>query len=219
MSIVMKFGGTSVADASAFDNVARIVAERIELRPVVVVSAMSGMTDVLLASAELAQSGEGERAVTCLGPLFDRHRTVAAALLDHNSADEFSDRLEIAVADIKHLLAKLNDDVASRAQWKDELVSFGEQLSSDLLAPVLLTRGVQSVNVDARRCIITDDGHGHASPPVAETALRSQTLLQPVMESGHVPVLGGFIGSTLADVTTTLGRGGSDYTAAIVGAG
>jgi aspartate kinase len=218
MSIVMKFGGTSVADASAFDNVARIVAERIELRPVVVVSAMSGMTDVLLASAELAQSGEGERAVTCLGPLFDRHRTVAAALLDHNSADEFSDRLEIAVADIKHLLAKLNDDVASRAQWKDELVSFGEQLSSDLLARVLLTRGVQSVNVDARRCIITDDGHGNASPLVAETALRSQTLLQPVMESGHVPVLGGFIGSTLADVTTTLGRGGSDYTAAIVGA-
>ncbi|HEY8227652.1 MAG TPA: lysine-sensitive aspartokinase 3 [Pyrinomonadaceae bacterium] len=218
MAVVMKFGGTSVADAPAFDNVARIVAERIQLRPVVVVSAMSGMTDALVTSADLAQSGDADAAVSSLIALFDRHRTVASALLEPESEREFLDRLQAVADQISELLLNLKDDPANRSQLKDELLSFGEQLSSELLARVLPRHGVPSTTVDARDCIITNDEHGCASPVLTETVLRSQSILHPVLDSGVVPVVGGFFAATRSGLTTTLGRGGSDYTAAILGA-
>src|SRR4029453_2717446 len=218
MSIVMKFGGTSVADASAFDNVARIVVEPIGLRPVVVVSAMSGMTDALVASAELVQSDERKSAVRSLQPLMDRHQTAASALLDQKSASEFVDRIRTAVNEIERLLGNLKYDPVNRPRLRDELLSFGEQLSSDLLARLLISRGLASKTIDPRECLITNEDHGSASPLLSETALRTQTVLAPLLDSGVVPVVGGFFAATRSGVTTTLGRGGSDYTAAILGA-
>ena len=218
MSIVMKFGGTSVADASAFDNVARIVAERIELRPVVVVSAMSGMTDALVSSAEVAQSGQTDRAFASLATMFDRHRTAASVLLDQTSASEFTDRLQAAEDDLAKLLVAVHREPGNRASLKDEILSFGERLSSELLTRVLVTRGVLSKTVDARECIVTNDDHGSASPVADETVRRTQTVLKPLLQSGIVPLVGGFFAATHSGVTTTLGRGGSDYTAAILGA-
>jgi aspartate kinase len=206
MSIVMKFGGTSVADAAAFENVARIVAGERELAPVVVVvSAMSGVTDALLAATNIASLQE----------VFERHRSVARELLDDTRAAEFARRVSAAEDQIAELLEQRPDE---RKSLQDAVVSFGEILSSAVLAEVLNQYGIEARQVDARRCIITDEEYTSAAPLMAETFARSKSELLPIIESGVVPVLGGFIGATTGGVTTTLGRGGSDYTAALLGA-
>lgn len=203
----MKFGGTSVANAAAFENVARIVASEREAAPVVVVSAMSGVTDALLAATS----------IDALENVFERHRIVARELLDASQAAAFIDRLREAADQIAALLQSSSQNPADKS-LQDAIVSFGETLSSTLLAEVLNQQGIKAHQVDARRCIITDDEFTSAAPLLAETFARSKSELVPVLESGVVPVLGGFIASTQAGVTTTLGRGGSDYTAALLGA-
>jgi aspartate kinase len=202
MPVVMKFGGTSVADAAAFENVARIVAGEREAAPVVVVSAMSGVTDALLAATNIASLQE----------VFERHRSVSRELLDDNKA--FAERLNSAEQEIVQLL----EGTGKRKLLQDAVVSFGEMLSSALLAELLIQRGIEARQVDARRCIITDEEHTSAAPLMTETFARSKSELFPLIDSGAVPVLGGFIGATRQGVTTTLGRGGSDYTAALLGA-
>ena len=206
MSIVMKFGGTSVADATAFENVARIVASERESAPVVVVSAMSGVTDRLLAATNIASLEE----------VFKRHRAAASELLD--DTDAFAERLSSAEQQIGELLGAFAQRRSEHKRLQDAIVSFGEILSSTLLAEVLNQRGIEARQVDARRCIITDEEHTNAAPIVDVTFARSKSELLPIIESGVVPVLGGFIGSTPLGVPTTLGRGGSDYTAALLGA-
>src|SRR5689334_3341863 len=204
MPVVMKFGGTSVADAAAFENVARIVANQRDAAPIVVVSAMSGVTDSLLAATNIAS----------LENVFERHRAVAHELLEPAKAAEFIDRLREAADQIASLLQK----PAGQKSVQDAVVSFGETLSSTLLAAVLNQKGIAARQVDARRCIITDEEFTSATPLMPETFAHSKRAVVPVLESGVVPVLGGFIASTRAGVTTTLGRGGSDYTAALIGA-
>ena len=218
MSIVMKFGGTSVADAAAFDNVARIVAAEQKNSPVVVVSAMSGVTDSLLAATSIAATGDAQDAIASLENVFDRHQVVAKALLRDSSEAEFLAQLN-RTAD--QLAARLREVARLPSEYnslQDAVVSFGEILSSTLLAAVLNQRGIEARQVDARRCIITDEEHTSAAPLMAETFAHSQNELRPLVESGVIPVLGGFIGATTRGVTTTLGRGGSDYTAALIGA-
>jgi aspartate kinase len=218
MTVVMKFGGTSVADASAFENVSRIVGERIHLRPVVVVSAMSGMTDALVSSVQLAESGDVETAIQSLSAFFDRHDHVATKLLAADRATEYIARLHNAAENISGLLREIITQSRDTRPIKDELLSYGERLSSDLLAEVLLNRGLSARNVDARDCILTDEEYSAAAPLLPEAFLRTKTLLEPLLKDETVPVLGGFIGATASGATTTLGRGGSDYTAALAGA-
>ena len=203
---------------AAFENVARIVAAQSESRPIVIVSAMSGMTDALVASAGLAQTADTETAMKSLTALFKRHEQVAHSLLKDSAAQQYSAHLRSVVAEIARLLTKINQDPTNNARSKDELLSFGEQLSSDLVTRVLLESGISSTTIDARKCIVTDNEHGAASPILVETFLRTRAALEPVLDSGVVPVLGGFIAATSSGITTTLGRGGSDYTAALVGA-
>jgi aspartate kinase len=218
MSVVMKFGGTSVADASAFENVSRIVSERIELRPAVVVSAMSGMTDALVASTQLAEDGNVETAIQSLSAFFERHDIVATKLLPADRATEYIARLHTASENISSLLRAVGSQSAVSLSSRDEVLSFGERLSSDLLAEVLQCQGVAAQIIDARDCILTDQEHSAASPLIPETFSRTKHLLAPLIEAATVPVLGGFIAATANGATTTLGRGGSDYTAALVGA-
>lgn len=206
MSIVMKFGGTSVADVAAFENVARIVESERGSAPVVVVSAMSGVTDALLAATNIASLQE----------VFERHHSVSRELLDDNRA--FADRLSSAEQQIAELLEAFAHRPSERKRLQDAVVSFGEILSSTLLAEVLNQRGIKALPVDARRCVITDEEHTNAAPLMAETFAQSKSELLPVIDSRVVPVLGGFIGATKQGTTTTLGRGGSDYTAALLGA-
>ncbi|HKG46701.1 MAG TPA: lysine-sensitive aspartokinase 3 [Pyrinomonadaceae bacterium] len=205
MPIVMKFGGTSVADAAAFENVARIVAAERAAFPIVVVSAMSGVTDGLLAATPASVS-----------PIFTRHIETAEQLLQAPELEHFADLVKRAEAQVRELLHAQN--TSQRKSVQDAVVSSGEILSSALTAAVLNQHGINARQVDARRCIITDEEHTSAAPLMRETFARTENELRPLVASGVVPVLGGFIGSTLQGVTTTLGRGGSDYTAALIGA-
>ena len=224
----MKFGGTSVEDARAFERVAAIVrAERAKNPVVVVVSAMSRFTDALLAAFGRAAAGEGERAAVALEEHFARHTEVLRALLSetlapHEAAGvlkQFDDILDDARGRLVQTFRQAAAGDKSQPILQDLAVSFGEQLSSWLLAFVLNTRGLRAKRVDARECIITDDEHGRATPLKEETERHTRAQLEPLIEQGYTPVMGGFIAASAASgETTTLGRGGSDYTAGLVGA-
>ena len=215
---VMKFGGTSVADARAFESVAGIIAAHIELRPVVIVSAMSGMTDALIASADHAEKGRMAVAHASLDEVLRRHRLVAKNILGNEHAGAAIARIDEAAANIARLLQRINQEPREQKPLRDEMLSYGEMLSSDLLARALCKRGIMAQQVDPRQCILTNDEHGCAAPSLAETFLKTQTVLAPFIKKSVIPVLGGFVGATATGATTTLGRGGSDYSAALIGA-
>ena len=218
MAIVMKFGGTSVADVSAFENVARIVASQREASPIVVVSAMSGVTDALLAATVQAGEGGIDQAIASLRDVFARHLEVANASLPESEAKQFANVVDGASHDIRGLLQTFAQDDSQTKAIQDEVVSFGERLSSGLLAEVLKTHGLNARQVDARRCIVTNEDFTCAAPLMLQTSLHTQEELPPIVDDGVVPVLGGFIAASTTGKTTTLGRGGSDYTAALIGA-
>ncbi|HEV2577817.1 MAG TPA: lysine-sensitive aspartokinase 3 [Acidobacteriaceae bacterium] len=220
--VVMKFGGTSVEDATAMLRTASIVEGRVKngLRPVVVVSAMAKVTDQLLACAAAALAGRGDRdaALEIARRLRTRHLQVAGELVK-------DERLKSLELDINRAFDGLEELVRGIAvvgeltpRTSDLIVSFGERLSSVMVTAAFAERGLNSVHVDARDVILTDDHYGKAAPDEAaiERALRAKVL--PLVSTDRVPVMGGFIGSCNG-VTTTLGRGGSDYTAALVGGG
>ncbi|HLL15261.1 MAG TPA: lysine-sensitive aspartokinase 3 [Pyrinomonadaceae bacterium] len=215
---VMKFGGTSVEDARAFARVAGIVGARRAERPVVVVSAMSRVTDALLASVETAAAGDADGALRSLEAHFERH-TLVARTLPAGGRDELFLEVELARRELGELLRRVASKQEPCPPLRDSVVSYGESLSAKLLAAVLAERMLPASYVDPRRCIITDDAHGSATPSNDETYERTRAELAPLFDAGRIPVLGGYIGSTADGRTTTLGRGGSDYTAALVGAG
>jgi aspartate kinase len=228
---IMKFGGTSVEGASAFKNAAQIIFDRQALRPVVVVSAMAGFTDALIGSVQQALTVGVAEGAAGLEKHFDRHLRAIDALL-RNEADRMRQLLDQSRVEITELLneaalevgeakvseAEVGKGRKRRKAFEDAIVSYGERLSAAMLAAVLSENRVASREVDARRCVITDDDYGCATPLMAETFRNTRRELEPLIESSCVPVLGGFIGSTLSGETTTLGRGGSDYTAALIGA-
>ncbi len=213
----MKFGGTSVEDARAFRNVAEIVKSSVALRPVVVVSAIGGFTNALLASVQKAIAGDGRVATKSLDRDLERHVAIANELLNSESRAAFELTVAVARREIRQLHKIIAVHPVTHPPLQDEIIAYGEQLSSQLLAAVLREHGLAARHVDARRCLKTDDNYGSAMP-LAETEPATRAALVPLLEATKIPVLGGFIGSTGKGVTTTLGRGGSDYSAAIVGA-
>jgi aspartate kinase len=227
---IMKFGGTSLEGATAFQNAARIISERQSLRPVVVVSAMAGFTDALLESVQQAWKGDAATGAALLDKHFDRHLRVIEALLSESprmlklveqSREEIHELLLAATTKADQTEAgaiEFDQDSKRRKLLADAVASYGERLSAALLAAVLTENKVFATDVDARRCITTNDDYGCATPLLDETFRNTRSQLQPLIEGLSIPVLGGFIGSTVAGETTTLGRGGSDYTAALVGA-
>jgi len=215
---VLKFGGTSVADAVAFERVAGIVRAHGGPRVVVVVSALAGMTDALLACAAVRVEGEAAHARRHLNEQLERHAAIARRLLGDDAAAGFRAELADARTRIADLLDRLDGQAGERPALQDEIVSYGERLSASLLAATLRRAGLPARYVDARRCLTTDDTHGRATPLLRETEHRTRAELLPLLQDGLAPVLGGYIAATRDGVTTTLGRGGSDYTAALVGA-
>ncbi len=215
----MKFGGTSVEDERAFErvvNIVKCVYTQNETLPVVVVSAMSGITDALLESVERAATGDPDGGRRILEPHWLRHLNVARALAIQAGAIE--DMVESARREVSELLQAATAQVIPRPLLQDLIASYGERLSSALLSDMFRQVGLPAQHVDARRCIVTNCEHGNAEPLLSQTELRTRGMLEPLIAARTIPVLGGFIGSAEDGTTTTLGRGGSDYTAALVGA-
>ncbi len=214
--IVMKFGGTSVEDAAAITRLHRIVRERLEQQPVVVVSAMAKVTDTLLKAASLAAAGE-ERAVSALlDQLEKRHLATARELLP--TAGQVVVALRQLFSELRPLLQAVCALHELTPRLSDRIVAFGERLSTIIVTAALQQAGLCAALVDARECVVTDDHFGCASPLEDQTTDRVRARLLPLLREGKLPVLGGFIASNVRGLTTTLGRGGSDFTAALLGA-
>jgi aspartate kinase len=214
----MKFGGTSVQDSGAFLRVARIVGDQKDLTPVVITSAMAKVTDALLAAFDTAKKGDLEAAMSELQPHFDRHLAVSRELTSEAQQQAFITEIEYAKRELSELLMRVSRRSLPLAMLKDAVVSYGEQLSSRLLADVFRARGLNSRQTDTRRLIITDDEYGAATPIWDETQKYIRLELRPTIDAGEIPVMGGFIAASRSGETTVLGRGGSDYSAALVGA-
>jgi aspartate kinase len=220
--VVQKFGGTSVADPPAIRRLIEIVrsARRRDGRgPAVVVSAMSKVTDSLLGIASAAGSDRLAEALPRIDEMRQRHLSAVrelvpgpeSASLNAQLADHFDQLTGIARA-----LAVLRE-VSPRTL--DVVAAMGELMSSRIVAAALTSAGVPSEWVDARRAVVTNDDHTRAAPLTAETNAALRKTVVPVLDAGRVPVIGGFVGATIDGHTSTLGRGGSDYSGALVGAG
>lgn len=216
--IVMKFGGTSVEDAAAIARVADIVRTRAGDAPVVVVSALAKVTDHLLACGRAAAGGDRDSALELGSELRQRHRRTASELLPATHLPALQSKFEKYFDLLDELLIRISGLQELSARNTDHLLSFGELLSSEMVAAAFEARGLRCAQVDARECIITDDSHTRAQPLFEETRARLRRSLLPLIEKACIPVMGGFIASTRDGVPTTVGRGGSDYSASIVGA-
>jgi aspartate kinase len=216
--IVMKFGGTSVESAVAIERVAGIVKKRLDRHPVVVVSAMGKTTNKLLAIAAAAIEGKREEYIRQIHDLRDYHSREArqvVPLAERASLDRFLDEHFQELTELVKGLAVLGE-LTPRSV--DAISSYGERLSSYVVTQAFRHYGMPSVHLDSRDVIVTDKRHTQAAPDFPETYARLAATVPPLAEHSVV-VMGGFIGSTHDGVTTTLGRGGSDFTASIVGAG
>ncbi len=217
---VMKFGGTSVGDAACIGRVAAILQSAAAEGPVVaVVSAMSGVTNRLIAAAHRAEAGESGFIPALVAELRQQHATALSALVsDPARSDQVSTQLDEACTSLERMLqgTALLRELTPRVL--DALSGIGEQLSTPLVAGALGELGVRSEAVSATEVIVTDGHHGHAEPLMDLTRERAEERLRPLLSKGIVPVVTGFIGATREGEPTTLGRGGSDYSATILGA-
>lgn len=216
--VVMKFGGTSVEDAGAIKRLIEIVRRRDDVQPVVVVSALARVTDQLLEAGRSAAAGHLGSALATVRNIYVRHEELADALATGAAYGELDRCLRAEFCALESLLQTIELSRELDARNQDQLLGFGECFSSRLVAAALCEAGLQSAHVDARSCIVTDDRHGQASPVWDVTNQHLQDSIVPLLQAGKVPILGGFIASTIEGVPTTLGRGGSDFSAAIVGA-
>ena len=214
----MKFGGTSVQNTEAFARVAEIVGGQQDFSPVVVTSAMSKVTDALLFAFETAKKGDFESAFASLEPQFERHKQVSKNLTDENQQRAFQTELDFAESELGDLLMRTSRRSLPLSMLKDAIVSYGEQFSSRLLAEVCKAKNLNARQIDSRRLIVTDEEYGAATPVWDETEQLIQLELQPLIDANEIPILGGFIAASRGGETTTLGRGGSDYSSALVGA-
>ena len=226
--IVMKFGGTSVADRAAVERLVSIVraSRQVAIQPeaadwrgpIVVVSALGGVTDRLLGIAAEAGAGDHEGALTNLRVLRERHLEVAGVVgpeADRRDVETFVNREFDELERVAVALSVLRE-VTPR--WLDALAAAGEILSSRIVAAALSSQNLAASWVDARRVVVTSGDHTAAMPRLADTTAALAAIVNPLLAGRRIPVVGGFVGATSAGVTTTLGRGGSDYSAAIIGA-
>ena len=218
--IVIKFGGTSVGDAGRVANAIDIVAARQHLKPIVVVSALAGVTNELVAASEAARASDAARVDEIISRVRQRHEDVAVQLVQQKMDffEAFTKQLDKQIEQIHTILRGITllGEITLRA--KDKVVAIGEKLSSVLFAYSMMMRALPGEHVHSEDVIITDARFGEASPLMEETREAATRVLIPLLERNRIPVMGGFIGRTRDGATTTLGRGGSDYSAAIVGA-
>lgn len=217
--IVIKFGGTSVGDAAAVSRAVDVVAGRRDRHPVVVVSALGGATNALLAIAEQAAHGHLIGALRAIEALRERHLRECDTLLEGSlSAGEIAAELSAMFDELASLAEALSTLGHATPRSMDAIAAFGEAMSSMLVTEAFRVRGLDAVHVDARKVVVTDDRFMQAEPRPEQIADRAREILLPLVREGKVPVMGGYIASTTSGITTTLGRGGSDYSASLIGA-
>jgi aspartate kinase len=218
--IVMKFGGSSVDSAESIGRVAGIVRDQRHRRPVVVVSAMAKTTRNLWEAADRAAAGDLPRAWALFEELKDYHWRVAHGAVSSDGHPELDARLEGWFGELRQVLERIAAEGRVSPRSADHVASFGELASSAILSLALdsVRDRDETAWIDCRQVVITDDQFTRARPIYEETEPRLRNALLPHLEAGRVPVLGGFVGSTPEGVTTTLGKEGSDFSAAIVGA-
>jgi len=217
--IVCKFGGTSVADATAIGRVIDIIASKLDRQPVVVVSALGGATNQLLDVAHKASQGELLAAVQIIEQLRERHLREAAALLDGSpDAEDVAHEIGVTFDELAHLAEAFRTLGYLTPRSLDTVAAIGELLSSQIVAAAFRHRGFTADFVDARDVVRTNDFFTKAEPDIDGIAQASQQVLVPLLQQGRIPVMGGFVGATASRVTTTLGRGGSDFSASLIGA-
>jgi len=219
--LVMKFGGTSVGNAAAIEALARITHDHLKQwdHAVVVVSAMSGVTDLLLKGANTAAIGDTRTYKEIAANLREKHATTLAEL-DHSAEDARATRAQIEqlLDEFELLCHSVNVLGEASPRAIDAISSLGERMSVRIVAATLRDRNIPAEAIDASEIVITTPHFGSAVPLQPQTHERTRARLLPLLEQGIVPVVTGFIGATESGATTTLGRGGSDYSGAIVGA-
>lgn len=217
---VMKFGGTSVGDASCIARTAKIVCRAsADYSVAVVVSAMSGVTNRLIDAAKQASLGNREAGVSLIAALRTQHGTALKDLVPNSAArGNVEQRLEEILSEGQRLYdgTALLRELTPRTL--DAISSLGERLNAPIVSAALVALGAKSVAVEATELIVTDPIHGSAEPRMDLTRQNTQARLRPLLDSGHIPVITGFLGASQSGVLTTLGRGGSDYSATILGA-
>ncbi|HJP86046.1 MAG TPA: lysine-sensitive aspartokinase 3 [Gemmatimonadaceae bacterium] len=217
--IVVKFGGTSVGDAEAIERTAAIVKGRLDRQPAVVVSALGGATNSLLAIGEQSAKGHLIGALRGVESLRDRHFQQCEKLLGTTpEAAEVAGEMSATFDELASLAEALSVLGHATPRSFDAIAAFGEQLSSHLVAAFFKLRGIAAEHVDARDVFVTDDNFMGAEPQTDSIGEAARELVLPLIKEGKVPVMGGFIGRTREGITTTLGRGGSDYSASLLGA-
>ncbi|HET9406336.1 MAG TPA: aspartate kinase [Candidatus Sulfotelmatobacter sp.] len=217
---VMKFGGTSVGDAACIRKVAEIIHNNFrESDLVIVVSAMAGVTNKLIEAATLAEARNMAQAAQVIDDLRQQHEAAIGTLI-HSEAERA--RVRRSMSGLLEECSRCCESTAVLGELtprtRDWISSVGERLSVPLVAAALATRGLNSEPIEATELIVTDSFHGAADPKMDLTGTRCEQRLRALVRGGVIPIVTGFIGATEAGVLTTLGRGGSDYSASILGA-
>ncbi len=218
---VLKFGGTSVGDAQAVAQVANIVANQLALDPdvIIVTSAMRGVTDLLINAARRAADGDRQGSRDARLTLISRHHDAAEALIgDLDELSRIQEDIDERVREFERLCMAVSILGELTSRGLAVIAGQGERLMAPILAGALRARGLRAQHVDAGELIITDDEYAEAVPQMAATREATQARLQPLLKQGICPVVTGFVAATASGVPTILGRGGSDYSAAILGA-
>lgn len=219
--LVMKFGGTSVGSAAAIAQVADITRDQ-RARwndVVVVVSAMSGVTDLLIRGATTAANGDRDTYQQIAEQLHDKHAAALAELVGESAdAEAARQQIDALIGEFELLCHSINVLGEASLRAMDAISGLGERMSVRLVAAALRARGQAAEAIEASELIVTNDSFGSAIPLHDETRARTQARVQPLLAHGVVPVITGFIGATERGALTTLGRGGSDYSGAIIGA-
>ena len=216
--IVLKFGGSSVDSAESIARVAGIARGLLDRRPVVVVSAMAKTTRRLLEAAEAAAAGDREGAVAAFDEIETFHRRESQGVVPPASRAALDTALDPFFNELRTQLDEILSTRALTPRAADAVAGCGELLASTILSFAFTHSGVDAAWVDCRRVIVTDHDFTRALPLYGPTDARLREALLPLLRAGRVPVLGGYVGATLQGVTTTLGKEGSDFSAAIVGA-
>lgn len=215
--IVMKFGGSSVKDATAVDRVSAIIEGRLERQPVVVVSALGKTTDMLVSILDALADERPEDARKTASDIAKHHMQVLAEVVTRESERQAAgEKLDGLLARLDRLIDGMEclGEVSLRS--RDSVLSLGERMSAPILAGALASRGLPAAAVDPVKIIVTDGTHEAALPLVEETTLQCRKNLGALLEQNTLPVVGGYVGATKTGVVTTLGRGGSDLTASLI---